>query len=117
MIVTADTPNNLQNVTVSRSQELINAISEYTVTFTTFNPIPIDSQIQVSFPKDQVAFLSGQTRLFIEPNSGTLLTPINSTGDGVSSATHITYIFKEWCSNGVAECPSGTTLSIKLTGV
>jgi len=37
---------------VTRSNELINAISEYTVKFTTFNPIPADSLIEISFPKD-----------------------------------------------------------------
>lgn len=45
MFITADTPNNLQNVVATRSDELINAAADYVVTFTTFNPIPTDSTI------------------------------------------------------------------------
>lgn len=50
-------------------------------------------------------------------NTGTILTPVTVAGDGDSAANHVTYTFKEWCSNGKTECAMGTILSIKLTGV
>ncbi len=49
--------------------------------------------------------------------TGTILAPVTVAGDGDSTATHVTYTFREWCSNGATECSGGTTLSIKLTGV
>jgi len=56
LFITADTPNNLLNVVGTRSNELINADADYVVSFTTFNPIPTESTIQIAYPKDQIVF-------------------------------------------------------------
>ena len=61
--------------------------------------------------------MSGQSRIFIDTSTGTVLTPVNLSGDNDSTFTHVTYYFKEWCSKGATECASGTALSLKLTGV
>jgi hypothetical protein len=48
--ITTSNPNTLKNPSVSLSQTKVSSPSEYLFTFTTANPIPIDSYIKIIFP-------------------------------------------------------------------
>jgi hypothetical protein len=52
LLVTADTPNTLQSVSVTRNDIVINDPSDFVLAFTTVNPIPKNSILTIQMPKD-----------------------------------------------------------------
>ncbi len=63
-------------------------------------------------------FFDGQTRIITDTSSsGDILTPLSEAGASDSTLSYVTYQIPEWCSKGAIECPAGSILQFKISGV
>lgn len=108
--MSADTPSALREVTVVRNDVLINEATDYTLTFTTFNPVPAGGMIIFQLPKDQLVIASASSISFTNPVTGEILTAISIEKVGDDTATHYLITLKEWCSVNGADCPAESTI-------
>ena len=106
----------MKDVTIMRDNFVINEASNYTFTFSTFNPIPKGSYIVLYMPKTQVVIISGTQVSFQTIDTKATIAVQSIEGFDDSTLNHVKVTLKEWCSNSAKECPAGTILSFNMFG-
>jgi hypothetical protein len=86
--VTCDTPNLLQEVSVTRDEFTINVAAVASFTLKTFNPVPKNGLIQVSIPTDHFVIASLQGLSVSDAITGNPITVASGTNLNGSPATY-----------------------------